>query len=329
MGIRQTYLAAAFVGMCAAIGLAQPANASLVAFQTFTGNVGVSSDGYGSLSQTGSVTINAPAGSTVLGAYLYTSTFFNSSLSGVGGTLNGNPVSYTSLGVNAASCCALTAGRADVTSIVAPIINGGGGGAYNFTITETDGSQDGNALVVVYSNPSLPVATVGILDGFASVTGDTTSINFVNPLDPTDPGFFAEMRLGIGFSCCEQKSTVEVNDVVMTQNAGNNDDGDTVANGALFTVGSDDDACSPSNPTYATDHERYCLAPFINTGDTTIKIDTINASEDDNIFLAVFHVLGEAGINEPPPNGEVPEPATLAIFGVGLLGLAAIRRRKA
>jgi len=313
----------------AAAGLlmAGSAQASLTAFQQYTGNVGYSSDGFGSTSQSGTISASVPAGSTVLAAYLYTSTFSNSTLSGVGGTLNGNALSYTALGVNSASCCDLTAGRTDVTSIVKPIIDGGAGGIYNFSITETSSSQDGEALVVVYSNPALGISTVGILDGFASVIGDTTSINFVAPLDPTAPGFFAEMALGIGFSCCtSQKSTVKVNGVTMTDNAGNNDDGNAVANGALITVGGFDDPFSPANPLYTEDHERYDLTPFITAGDTSIKVDTINGSRDDNIFLALFHVTGEAGINQPP-GPTVPEPGSLALAGLALASLAGLRRK--
>ena len=88
-------------------------------------------------------------------------------------------------------------------------------------------------------------------------------------------------------------------------------------NGSLITVGGFDDPFSPFLPTYDEDHERYNLVPYITNGDTTISVRTVNPSGDDNIFLAVFHVTGEAGINEPPPDATVPEPGTLSLLAIG------------
>ena len=303
------------------------AHASLTAFQQYVGNVGYSSDGFGSLSQSGTISASVPVGSTVLAAYLYTSTFNNPSLGGVGGTLNGNAVSYTSLGLNSAACCGLTAARTDVTSIIKPIIDGGAGGVYNFRITESSSSQDGEALVVVYSNPALGISTVGILDGFASVLGDTTSISFASALHPLAPGFSAELALGIGFSCCSQQSTVKVNGTTITTTAGNNDDGDAVANGSLITVGGYDDPYSTLLPGYADDHERYNLVPNIADGSTTIKFDTVNASQDDNIFLAVVRVTGEGNVCTGPNCNTIPEPGSMALVGLALAGLGGLRRK--
>jgi hypothetical protein len=315
-----------------ALGQGQ-AFAALTTFQQYTGTVGYSTDGFGSLSNSGTISASVPAGSTVLAAYLYTATFLNPTNAGIGSTLEGVNVAYGPAVPNPSSgaCCLLSSARADVTSIVAPIINGGPGGVYNFTVTEASASQDGEVLVVVYSNPGLPEATVGILDGFSNVAGDSTSINFVDPLDPTDPGFFAEMILASSFSCCGQRSEVSVNGTLISANAGNNDDGVQVANGSLITVGSFDDPFSPFLPSYADDHERYNLVPYVTAGDTSISVLTRNPDATDNIFLAGFYVSGIAGINEPPPTttGPVPEPALLALLGAGLATVAARRSRRA
>jgi hypothetical protein len=304
-----------------------PAFAELEPFQTYVGKVAMSSDGFGSLGNSGIISASVPSGSTVIAAYLYSATFSIVATPGV--SLDGSAVTFGPRVPNDTACCSLASFRADVTSIVAPVINGGAGGVYDFDVDETllGDNVDGEALVVIYENPALPTATVGILDGFASVDGDTAALNFVDPLDPSDPGFFAEMILGIGFSCCDQKSRVEVNGSLLTENAGNFDDGDNCCNGALITVGSFDDAFSPALPDYAQDTERYDLSSFVSVGDTTISVVTSNPSEDDNIFLAGFYVSGEAGVNEPPPNA-VSAPSSLAMLGLSLLAFVSLRKRK-
>ena len=188
--------------------------------------------------------------------------------------------------------------------------------------------------------PSLPVSTVAVLDGFSESTGDSTALQFPTPINTAVPGFFAEMRLGIGFSCCGQASQVAVNGTVITQNAGNNDDSAdaNLNNGNLITVGGDNDPFSPMLPTYDEDHERYNLIPQITNGSTTIAVDTVNPSNNDNIFLAVFHVYGRAGVNGEPPAADTPQPVPLwspvgmgvasSLLGVlGALGLGRRRRR--
>lgn len=310
-----------------ALTFAAPAGASLNVFQTYTGSYGLSSDGAGSLSADNTISAFVPTGATVVAAFLYQA---NQSNGGVNEaiSLNGTPLTFDTNVPNATACCSLSSGRADVTSIVAPLINGGPGGTYNFTVTEGNtGATDGTALVVVYSLASLATSTIAILDGFSAVGGDTATLNFANPLNPAAPGFQAEMRLGDSFSCCGQNSNVTVNGTTITNLAGNNDDGALVADGSLITVGGDDDPFSPLLPSYDQDHERYNLVPYINPGDTSINIRTDNPTNNDNIFLALFDVTGEASVVS---NGAVPEPSTWAtmLLGFGAVGMALRRRRR-
>jgi len=335
------------------------AHAALVDFQSYSGNVAVSTDGYGDNSNGGNgiIRASAPSGSNVVAAYLYTATH-NTTAVPTAISLDGNSISYNQTNPNNTACCSLASHRTDVTSLVKPVIDGGSGGVYDFNISEgaDNFNTDGHALVVVYSNPALPQASVGLLDGFASVTGDSTAINFTNPFDPLSPGFFAEMSLGISFSCCDastvplQSSLVDVNGMRLTDNAGGLDDGLEAADGSLITVGSFDDAFSPANPSYAEDTERYDLSSFVSQGDTSIMVDTFNASQDDNIFLASFYVSGLAGFNAPPPTVPtvpttptppitptpmlptaphvIPVPIPAVLLLTGLIGLGAIGRRK-
>jgi hypothetical protein len=327
--------------------------ASLTTFQSYSGNVGISVDGGGSVSSSlpDGLTASVPTGSTVVAAYLYSSTY---DVYDPGGTFNGSNVTYTALPANASSDVPLQAGRANVTSLVAAEVNPSGhtavGGTYNFAVTESDTSyQDGEVLVVVYSNPTIPTSSIGILDGAASSAGDTSMINFAsNPSGDT-----VLMSVGDGFSydqdgVTDQYSTINVDGSLLTSAAGNCDSSQDgyCANGDLITAGKLGlNANGSVNTAYSnpftpigdtntdTDHELYNISSLIkpSAGDS-ITLNTQNTSLDDNIFLETFDVNGLAGFNAPPPpptqTGPTPEPATLSLFGLGLSGLGMLYKRR-
>src|ERR1039458_9317073 len=301
-------------GVLALVG-ASSAFASLTTFQVYSGgNYGASTSGWGSLGQNGTILTSVPVGATLVSAYLY-SAYLNSISPTV--TLGGTSVTFTQNNPNLTACCGIGSVRADVTSIVASALASAGGPSatpFGLSVSEGDtGNTDGEELVTVYKFGSGADTTVAILDGFASVTGDTATLNLGTPWVA---GNGAEMMIGDNFSCCGQESTITVNGTTITNSAGDNDDCDvypSASNGCLITVGTDlnngdptvSDPFSPLLPTYAQDHERYDLSGEMTVGGTSITIDTINASEDDNIFAAVFEVSGDVTFNTG-----TPEPAT-------------------
>jgi hypothetical protein len=288
---------------------------------------------------------NLQAGSTILGAWLYSSTF-NSTTNPNGITFNQGVATttptFTPLGVNNGF---LQAWRADVTGFVTA--NANLGSLTTWTVNEggKTAALDGEALVIVYKNATAQpnTHTITILDGFSSSSGDTSKISFT----ALPPGFTAHMFLGDGFSFdgtnplaptnTGQVSTIKVNGTTLTEVAGHCDDAQntTCVDGNLFTMGGTNAGpkTDPFTPFPCTgigcigsDHEAYDLGNVLKVGDTAGTLTTINPSGDDNIFLEVFDLSGEAVICQV--NCTVPEPASLVLLGAGLVGLGVYFRRR-
>jgi hypothetical protein len=322
------------------VAFAGPANASLTLFNSFTGNDLVSTDGCGSTTQSCTLQSNIQLGSNIVAAYLYTSEFQNGpSPNGTSLSVGANNVmpTFTPLGINV-STSNLQAFRANVTSFVQA--NANIGGLTTWTAHEVNANQDGEALVIVYSNPTVQPTThtISILDGFSSSSGDTSHVSF----NALPAGFTAQMMIGDGFSFdgtnpnaptnTNQVSTITVNGTNLTTVAGHCDDDQdaTCANGNLITMGatnagSHDDPFTPfpcnGLGCIGSDHERYNLGNIFNVGDTSATLMTVNPSNDDNIFLEVFDISGNVVF-------QTPEPGSLALLGAALASFGLFGRRR-
>lgn len=279
-----------------AISLQAP---GLAIFKSYVGKYGVSTSGFGSTSNSGLISTQIPKNSEVVAAYLYSAGYAINRTTDIvidGLKFDGKSVTfskyYNNPWKNSNNISGyFKTGRADVTNIVKDKYSSSSS-SYNFAIQEPSAAVDGEALVVIYKNASLSESTITILDGGANINGDKTVVSLV---DAVDSSFYADMYLGISFSYPDQASKITVNGKIVTENAGGYDDG-SKGNGALITVGDYTDGYSPSQPSYSSDHEKYNLKNYISAGSKKITIETINPSQDDNLFLVVLRTKGEATV---------------------------------
>jgi hypothetical protein len=331
--------------VCAVVALtgAASASAALMPFYSATGQVDFSQNGYAS--NTGPVTkpiVKPSAGATVQKAFLFASGVLGYTVNNTDITLDGSPVTFTDTPVSA-SFGEVTR-EADVTSIVKPIIDAASPGNVDQTITEdpTDTvSIDGEALVVVFNDPSANNNSVALMYGTEDTTGDTFNVGFAQPIDLSTQSI--QFAIGDSFSFqgtsgspVDQYSLIDINGTPpdptnptagpdparLTTSAGGQDDEvpgcDT--NGCLLTIGGVGDSLAnptdpfaiPStcgaNPPYTCDDELYTLgSPYVKNGDTKMSVYTLNPSNDDDIFYASFFFKGLAavvgeGITLAPPS---------------------------
>ncbi len=304
-----------------ALFLAPPAAfAGLTEFFSATGKLFLSADGAGSNSASHTAQVEKPnASATVRKAFVMAASncgansIPNNSIS-----INGTSIAWDESVVNAFAFSV----RADVTSIVKPVVDSSAPGRINFTFAENSANNlciDGEALVVVFDDPTQTKdTTIILLFGGQALSGDTFAITLGEPIDPNSAGALADMGLGVSFgfqgdsghvcgTSSGQFSIVNVNGQRLTSCAGNFDDGQA-ADGALITVGGlDDSNDNPADPFQqaadgktprVNDDELYSLLPFITANDTSISVFTQNPSNDDNIFFAYFHLSGAAIVGE-------------------------------
>lgn len=239
---------------------------------------------------------------------------------------------------------------ADVTALLAPIIDAAAPGRIPFTFTEYASSGiDGEILAVVFDDPAQPSdSTVILLFGTQHVAGDSFAITLGEPIDPNAPGAQLDMGLGISYgyqqppSNVVQVSIIDVNGTRLTSSAGGADDGPPACaghNGELITVGGlDDSNANPPDPNSAPqvsccyDDELYSMLPFINSETTSITVNTRNPSNDDNIFFGYFNlstaaILGEGIVLTPTSaSNPVGTQHTVTATVVDTLGRPVVER---
>jgi PKD repeat protein len=273
---------------------------------TETGRISLSISGRGTAGQGGVLQVEKPAGATVRRAFFAAATTgFRQYLLRPGDvTLKGVEPSW---GVVAPNSIFAYNYWADVTSIVKAKLDAAPAGRNDILFTELPTNDiDGVVLAVIFDDPGQPKEnTVALLFGAQRTRGDTFALRFARPIDKDDPNFALVMSLGISFGyqgSNQQYSLIDVNGRRMTTSAGGEDDGEQ-ANGALLTVGGlGDGTDNPSDPMATptngarSDDELYDLRPFVNTGDSTMTVNTLNPSDDDNIFFAAFFLQATAAV---------------------------------
>lgn len=329
------------VGLCLNIA---PASATLLVRNVIP-DAALSIDGFGSLSNNGVIQANIPTGSTIQRAYLYAASIWD--MSQVYDVIfHGTTLPVSSATILSPNQNLATTARWDVTSIIASSSSPTGIFPTDFSIVE-DGDNDGEVLVVAYSNPSTQGLTSVILDGELNPKGDTVKFDFPAPY--AGGAFLVSLASSYSRQPSGQATEIDVttnstNNRRLTSSAGGQDDGEA-DNGALITVGGIGD--SPDNPDPCAlpsqgpriDDEYYNLAlgnsssssscsaastiPFILPGNTFVEFKTVNPSDDDNVF-GMF-ITSKFGTSPSP----VPEPSmTLGIFGIGGIGILLSRLGK-
>lgn len=367
--LRKLFFSAIAAGAALSVAIASPASAAYTGPASWntaglkpviveTGQYAWSIDGLGTLDGTGNIQVEKPAGGTVHKAYFVAAQVQDGSKPTLNTPssilLNGSAVTfqYESLNASGDDSNAFNNYFADVTSLVSSTINGQSAGVNNITVDEGGLDVEGTALVVLFNDSSVEVATVVLAFGNSSPSGDSFTLAFNALSAPQTQDL--QMAVGISYSYDNegdsrddwQSSSIFVNDTLMTDIAGSFDDcneanqEDDCNDDALVTVGGVGDATTnptmPSSDSWsqAADDELYSLTPFVEVGDTSILVRTLNPSSDDNIFLDAFYLKNVVATVEDglADTGFDPSSSALGAFAVlsaGVASVVAARRRKA
>ena len=280
---------------------------ALNAFTTERGRIYLSLDAAGGNTASHVIQVRKPAGATVRKAYMMSATIYGGGqLSNTSVKIDGQNVAWN-ITANLPNSISSFNSLADVTGIVKPIVDAAPAGLVNLTMTEVSSSViDGEILAVIFDDPNQLVDnTVILLFGAQNTQGDNFAIRTSEPINTNDPNIQLAFSLGISYSYqaggSQQYSRIDVNGTRLTTSAGGEDDG-TSENGGLITVGGiGDTTLNPSNPNATpsnprSDDELYNIKPFVPNGSTTITVNTLNPSNDDNVMFAALSLTGVTAV---------------------------------
>jgi len=293
---------------------ADPPSGPLAPLVNVTGHVSISVDGFATNNPAGGpIKVQKNPGATVRQALLFAASTGFTGYVPVNGdvTLDGSPVSWDSAHTISNSISSTNV-LADVTSIVKPKLDAAPAGLTSYTIVEPNNTFliDGEILAVIFDDPTLTVnKSITLLYGAQNTTGDSFNVALTQPINKSDPNQQLTFGLGISYGyqapgILGQYSLIDVNGTRLSSSAGGQDDCDqkyaaspnfaSCGNGALLTVGGiGDSTANPADPNATPqdpcvprcDDELYDLMPFVNNGDSSFTIHTLNPSNDDNIFF--------------------------------------------
>lgn len=301
-----------------------------------SGKLSTSLDGYSGSS--GQIQVEkSAADSKVLGAYLTLAAFPGSSAVSNAPSdvlLNGLPVTFSHSAI--ASTPAVPSGSwnwgnhlADVTSIIKPTIDAAPIGVGNISIDlgANPSRVSGVSLFVLFEETSGDIGSVIFLFGTTDPDGATVTSGFSALTSEQLSGHTLSLGISHSFqggtnpetasyqftqSTSVSLSTSSAGPSILSEIAGGGNNalaGSTNDGGGLFTVGGvGDNLDLPGGSTWGidTDDELYDISNFVAVGDTSLSINTRNASGDDNVFQAVISLAGVEVEGSVPVTTEAP-----------------------